>query len=239
MYCSSVSISWHKWLLKHHPQAEGRGYFQKYTYNPAKVKIAKKNCLIAEICKILTLSNEIFEIKIRESHDTYSWCKISSKGKNLWFFFSISEMNNLMEDLRYVFSSEILFLSNTFQFAYLLFFPCIFHWQELVQHFFKKSHLFSSLLTTLISFSLFSFGCNSKVLVISFKSLHGIVPGYLLRDCHSLRISTCLTRSDKEVTLQVHSLKSCHLARPWKCAFPMAVPPWWNYFQKPEVLVLT
>lgn len=68
-----------------------------------------------------------------------------------------------------------------------------------------------------------------KVLVITFKILHGTRPGYL-QDHLSLRLSACSTRLDKVCTLQVPFLKCCQVIGPRKCAFSAAALTLWNTF---------
>ncbi|KAK9394532.1 hypothetical protein NXF25_015060 [Crotalus adamanteus] len=72
-----------------------------------------------------------------------------------------------------------------------------------------------------------------KVLVITFKALHGIGPGYL-QDRILPHSSQRPVRSHRLGLLQVPSARQCRLAGPRGRAFSVVAPTWWNQLP-PEV----
>lgn len=64
---------------------------------------------------------------------------------------------------------------------------------------------------------------KKEVLVIIFKILHELRPGYW-PEWLSLKISTYFTKSDTVGILHALSLKCCHLTRPSQHTFSVAVP---------------
>ena len=71
------------------------------------------------------------------------------------------------------------------------------------------------------------FWVQFKVLVITFKALHGMGPGYLKDRLVPIR-STCPTQACKEGMLRTRSTKEFHLVGSWRRAFSAVAPALWN-----------
>lgn len=80
------------------------------------------------------------------------------------------------------------------------------------------------------------FWVHFKVLVVSYKALHGIGLCYL-RNCLFPIVSACMVHSGRVDTLHILSIKYCHLGGSRTCVFYVVAPSCWSSIP-PEVGVV-